>query len=161
MVEVYANLFVGDQTDYELRVSREDGWCVVHACKEPYHRQALGYTGKGAPKNHPEYLWARRDHRLCLNMVDAPNPDFIPHELVDAALDFIHQSLPNGKVLVHCNQGMSRSVGIAMLYLAAFTDELPTDFGEAEVEFRQRYPAYAPGAGIRGFMLRHWARYCG
>lgn len=160
MVEVYPNLFVGDQNDYEMQVRRENGWCVVHACKEPYHRRALGYGTPGAPKDHPEYLCARRDHRLCLNMVDTPNPDFIPRELVDAALDFIHNNIGDNKVLVHCNQGRSRSVGIAMLYLAAYSDELPADFGEAEVEFRRRYPAYSPGRGMRGFMQRHWAEYC-
>ncbi|MGI6154113.1 MAG: phosphatase [Christensenellaceae bacterium] len=161
MVEVYPHLLVGDRADFERTVRHQQGWCVVQACKEPYHRQALGYRGKGAPKDHPEYLLARRGNRLILNMVDADNPDYIPRKLVDAALHFIHESLPSSKVLVHCNQGMSRSVGIAMLYLAAFTDALPTDFGEAEAEFRRRYPNYAPAAGVRGYMVRHWADYCG
>ena len=58
MIEIYPNLFVGDQGDYEYQVKGQDGWAVVHACKEPYHRQLLGYRTRGAPKGHPEYLYA-------------------------------------------------------------------------------------------------------
>jgi len=70
MIEVYLNLFVGDQSDYEINVATQEGWAVVHACKEPYHRQALGYRVRGAPKDHPEYLVARRGNRLILNIVE-------------------------------------------------------------------------------------------
>ena len=56
MIEVYSRLFVGHQGDYDNDVSGRTGWAVVHACKEPYHRQALGYRSQGAPKGHPEYL---------------------------------------------------------------------------------------------------------
>lgn len=77
MIEVYPNLFVGDEADYRI-VLNMSGWFIVHACKEPFHRQALGYAGRGAPKDHPEYLVAERDGRLILNLVDAPNPAYIP-----------------------------------------------------------------------------------
>jgi hypothetical protein len=56
MIEVYSKLFVGDELDYERKVSHQTGWATVHACKEPYHREALGYSSRGAPKDHPEYL---------------------------------------------------------------------------------------------------------
>ena len=46
MIEIHQNLFVGDASDYEQIVRWEDGWRVVHACREPYHRKALGYTGR-------------------------------------------------------------------------------------------------------------------
>ena len=84
MIGVFPNLFVGTQQDYELNVKSQPGWMVVHACKEPYHRQELGYTSQGAPKNHPEYLIARRGNRLILNLVDAPDPRYIPKEIIDA-----------------------------------------------------------------------------
>ena len=57
MKEAYPNLFVGSQTDYESNPKMFDNWFVVHACKEPYHRNALGYTGRSAPKDSPYYLF--------------------------------------------------------------------------------------------------------
>src|SRR5471032_2821911 len=113
MIEVHKNFFVGAETD-EQGIRGQSGWYVIHACKEPYHRQALGYTGRGAPKNHPEYLIAPRDGRLILNLVDVDNVAYIPAEIIDAALAAIHQNITSSKVLVHCNQGMSRSPAIAL-----------------------------------------------
>ena len=70
MIEVHRNLFVGGEAD-EQQVRGHHGWFFIHACKEPYHRQALGYAGRAASKDHPEYLIARRDGRLILNLVFA------------------------------------------------------------------------------------------
>ncbi len=161
MIEVYPNLFVGDQNDYEFTVKAQDGWAVVHACKDPYHRAALGYSGRGAPKEHPEYLVARRGHRLILNMIDPDDPAYIPKELVDAALEFIHEQLSaQQRVLVHCNQGNSRGPGLALLYLAKFTDKLPkTSYSEAVPKFRESYPAYFPSSGVSGFLEQYWSEY--
>jgi predicted protein tyrosine phosphatase len=161
MIEIYPNLHIGNQDDYELNVARQSGWAVVHACKEPYHRQALGYTGRAVSKTHPEYLIARRENRLILNLVDVDNPAYIPKEIMDAALTFVDEQLSSGiKVLVHCNQGGSRSPSIGLLYLAKFTDKLPTSsFSEAENSFRSLYPPYSPAAGVRGFMMQHWTLY--
>jgi predicted protein tyrosine phosphatase len=162
MIEIHPNLFIGNEYDYESRVRNEPGWCVVHACKEPYHREALGYSGKAAPKNHPKYLIARRGNRLILNLVDAPDPAFIPKEIIDAALEFISTSLQAGnRVLVHCNEGCSRSAGIGLLYLAKNTDKVPKDnFLAAEAVFRSIYPPYTPKSGMRGFMMSNWCNYC-
>src|ERR1039457_6195845 len=123
MIEVQPNLFVGSQDD-EASIRGQSGWFVVHACKEPYHRQALGYTGRGAPKTHPEYLIARRAGRLILNLVDVADINYIPAEIIDTALSDIHKNIPTNKILVHCNQGMSRSPTIAFLYLLKFSDLL-------------------------------------
>ncbi len=80
MIEVYPFLYIGDQNDYESNVKHQPGWYVVHACKEPYHRQALGYTGRAVSNTHPEYLIARRGNRLILNMVDADDPSYIGYQ---------------------------------------------------------------------------------
>jgi hypothetical protein len=67
-------LWIGDVSMYEAVAKPEaDQWFVVHACKEPYHRKELGYTGRAAPKEHPEYLICRRPGRLILNLIDPPN----------------------------------------------------------------------------------------
>ena len=160
MIEIHPGLFVGSEADYERRVRREAGWRVVHACKEPYHRQVLGYTGRAAPKNHPEYLVARRGDRLILNLIDADDPTYVPEAIMDAALAFIHESLSSARrVLVHCNQGLSRGPSIGFLYLAVHTDRLGRDFAAAEEAFLAVYPAYRPATGVRGFLRNRWPKY--
>ncbi len=161
MIEIYPRLFVGSEIDYERAVRHQDGWWVIHACKEPYHRQLLGYKGRGAPKGHPEYLMAERGNRLFLNLVDADDPAFIPKQIIDTSLQFIENALQSGgRVLVHCNEGESRSPSIGLLYLAAHTDALPREsLAAAEARFRQLYPAYNPKGGMRGFLLIHWENY--
>jgi len=161
MIEIYSRLFIGTETDYETTVRHQDGWWVVHACKEPYHRRLLGYRGRGAPKGHPEYLLAERGNRLFLNLVDADDPAYIPKEIIDAGLRFIDKALKSGgRVLVHCNLGESRSPALGLLYLAVHTDVLPrASFAEAEAAFRRLYPAYSPKGGMRGFLQIYWDEY--
>ena len=161
MIEVYPNLFVGSRNDYETSVSGQPGWAIVHACKQ-YHRQAVGYKTWNAPKNHPEYLIARRENRLMLCLLDPPVPLFIKKEMIDQALDFIDTMHRSGlKVMVHCMQGRSRSPSITMLYLATRLHVLPTDsFEAAEAQFRSLYPRYRPSGGIRSHVRRHWQHYC-
>ena len=119
MHEIVKDLFVGNENDYENTVKFQKDWAVVQACKEPYHRLALGYSGRAAPKNHPEYLIAVRGNRLILNLVDAADPAYISKEIIDSAIEFIkHHHIGEKKVFIHCNQGASRSAGIALLYLA-------------------------------------------
>jgi hypothetical protein len=162
MIEIHQKLFVGSQTDYERIVRREDGWRVVQACRDPYHRRALRYTGRAAPKGHPEYLIARRSDRLILNLLDADDPSYIPKEIMDAALAFIEESLGLGcRVLVHCNQGQSRGPSIGLLYLAAKTEAFSgLGFEAAHDRFREIYPGYDPHPGVRGFLMIHWTLYC-
>lgn len=96
-----------------------------------------------------------------LNLVDSRNPADIPKEAIDAALAFIDRCLSAGRpVLVHCGFGVSRSAAIGLLYLAAYTDALPTEsLAEAEAAYRRIYPPYKPGRGMRGFLEAHWDEY--
>lgn len=160
MIEVIMNLHVGNKDDYENCVKFDKGWAVVHACKEPYHRELLGYTSKGAPKDHPEYLIAERGDRLFLNLVDTVDPAYIPKEIVDKALHFVENALSNQKkCLIHCNQGMSRAPSIALLYLAKH-NHIPNDsLMEAEEAFMKIYPKYFPKPGIQKFLENNWTKY--
>lgn len=162
MVEVSERLYAGNEQDYEGSVRHDQGWSIVHACKEPYHRHELGYTERGAPKGHPEYLIARRGHRLILNLVDAPRPEFFSTDIFDAALDFIQEALERGdRVLVHCNEGLSRGPSLCLLYLASRAKAIPaTSHAVAEEAFVKLYPSYAPKSGVRGFLQVNWTRYC-
>jgi Dual specificity phosphatase, catalytic domain len=162
MKEVYPNLFIGTLNDYETQVAGQEGWAVVHACKEPYHRLAVGYKGWSAPRNHPEAMLAWRDTRLMLCLLDLPVPWFIRKEMIDQTLDFIDQMHSRQlKVLVHCRKGRSRSPSITLLYLSSRLRILPTESLEsAEVHFRRLYPRYRPNFGIRAHLRNHWQQYC-
>ncbi|OPX46413.1 dual specificity phosphatase, catalytic domain [Ruminiclostridium hungatei] len=171
MREIFKNLFCGNDHDY-LNLEKEhipgrevdqptNGWAVLHACKESHHRQFVGYTGRGCPKDSPEYLWSERGNRLALNIVDAPKPDFFDKRMIDKALDFIEKKLSEGcKVLVHCNQGESRSASICLLYLIKNGIIKGETLEDCEAEFLKVYPEYNPGAGMRGFVREHWRNYC-
>lgn len=161
MVEIWPGLHVGNELDYENTVRHQTGWSVVHACKEPYHRGALGYRTPLVSEAHPEALVARRGARLMLNLVDMPDPAYIPKQAIDAALAFIHEALGAGqRVLLHCNQGSSRSPTIAFLYLVAHTGRFATQtFEEAALEFRVLYPGYAPALGMYEFARQHFEAY--
>jgi predicted protein tyrosine phosphatase len=161
MIKILENLHVGNQDDYEFTIKGLSNWAIVHACKEPYHRDALGYRGRAAAKNHPEYLIALRGERLILNLVDVDNVDWISPLIIDEAITFIDKKLSEQKnVLVHCNQGKSRSAGIAFLYLATKGIYSNKDFLSSENEFAQIYPPYNPAQGMRNFIMINWSKYC-
>ncbi|WP_051461060.1 hypothetical protein [Ruminiclostridium josui] len=101
MREVFSNLYCGSQSDYEeidrdCLKNKTTGnfvmWAIVHACKEPHHRTFVGYTGRGCPKDSPEYLWAECGNRLALNIVDAPKPEFFDKGMIDKSLDLLNRN---------------------------------------------------------------------
>jgi hypothetical protein len=152
MIEVKHNLWVGNTNDC---IGLTD-FAICHAAKEPYHRQFVGYKGRSLNKDHEEYLYALRGDELALNIVDADRKEYFADSMINMALFFISFQLYfKAKVLIHCNQGQSRSPSIAMLYMR---DELPEDFEEAEEAFRLIYPAYKPRNGIREYVREHWKR---
>ena len=161
MKHIIGNVYVGEDEDAELILkSTNDEWAIVHACKEKWHRELLGYTGRGAPKDHPEYLFAERGNRLYMNIVDAPKSIFFDKGMIDKALDFIHQKRKGElKVLVHCNEGFSRSPSLALLYLVKHGLIKGETLEDVEVEFLKLYPKYKPGTGMRGFVKENWSYY--
>ena len=162
MIEVCKNIFVGDQDDFDNgQFSNE--WVFVQAAREPYHRAALGYTGRGAPKDHPDYLFARRENpcRLILNLLDSDSLKYIPKEVIDEALGFISVNATIGcKILIHCNRGLSRSAGIAFLYMAqnGLLRE-GWDYASSLQVFKEIYPPCDFGRGIALFCEQNWPIY--
>jgi hypothetical protein len=174
--KVFTNLWCGSEQDFynsllctyspvksemELLACMPEGWAIVHACKEPFHRMALQYTGRGAPKDDPEYLWSERTgNRLALNMVDAPSSLFFDKSMIDKALEYIEQKLSEGfKVLVHCNEGFSRSPSLCLIYLIKHGIIKGDTLEDCEAEFLKVYPEYNPGTGMRGFVKEHFNEY--
>lgn len=160
MIQVYPRLYVGSDADWFGGAKDLPDLAVIHAAKEPHHRQALGYTTKAAPEGDKEYYVAYRGHELMLNLIDSPDPKYIPPTVIDAALAFIGGNIHRRDVLVHCNRGESRAPSIALLWMAANTTDLSGQtLADAEGDFILRYPNYSPGSGIRGFLYQNWKRY--
>ena len=167
MIEVYPSLWVGSGEDLPSTLTPEqtvkDGWFVVSASKFPWHRDALGYTGRAVANTHPEYLIAARDRRLILNLVDAPDPAYVREEIVTTALEMIDASLSGGlKVLIHCNQGQSRAPTLALLWLRWGAASVVSyylrkmSYDDAAEAFRGIYPSFAPAGGMEGYARAHW-----
>lgn len=158
MIEVYKNLWVGSDQDFE-KVQDAPSWAFVQAAREPWHRQALAYTGRNALSNDPECLIACRINRLILNMIDADSHESFRSVMFYEACDFIEAQLFNDerKLLVHSKLGKSRGPSVALIYLTFRVKLLPaTSFGEAMAEFMKLYPDYTPGKGIQEFLERVW-----
>lgn len=160
MHQIAPRLWIGSDDDFAQLDQYGTDWSVLHAAKVPFHRDFLGYKGNAAPKEHEEYLVARRGNRMALNLIDALDPKYIGKPMIDAAMTFIDEQLaalkePNA-VLVNCNQGHSRAPTLGMLYLAP---TLPEAFEDAEAAFRKTCPSYKPATGIREFAKTHWKTY--
>lgn len=161
MVEIYPNLFVGTTEDYEQIKSNTDFFAVI-AAKEPYHRQAVGYSRRSCGKDNPEYLYAERERCLICNLVDVEHPDWISPVIINKAFEDIDKALfeDNKQVLICCNQGKSRSASLGFMYMQrrkAFAS--CPDFKTAEDCFKKIYPAYEPAGGMRGYAMLHWNEF--
>ena len=120
MIEVYEGVYQGSDKDVDAFLEQHPNGWIIHAAKEPWHRNALGYVGRSAPKDHPDYLYAIRStehgYRMYLNFVDADDAKYIPKDMVDRALGFALRAVDHGHpLLIHCNQGKSRSVMLCAL----------------------------------------------
>jgi hypothetical protein len=156
MVEVFKNIFIG--TDKECSFNSSSDFAIIHACKYPCHAGAVGYRGS-LQSNHPYYLILENGQNLFLNMVDMEKElsPIYTHPIMKTAIAFIEKHVGERKILVHCNQGMSRSPSIALLYLARI-GVIPNDsYSNAVISFQRIYPYFNPGRGIALYMNNNWA----
>ena len=151
MIKVEEGIYIGCDADVDEFYGDHQGFCL-HMAKEPYHRKAVGYTGRGAPKDHPEYLIAERDTFNAYNLVDSPKPEFIPHEIFAHACETIAEMREKGvPVLINCNQGKSRSVAVYLYYRCKTTGCHLTDaidYLEDELEYD-----FELGDGVAGALV--------
>lgn len=156
MIKVTNNLFVGDEADCFYEESPD--WAVIHACKHPCHQRSVGYRGN-LNRNHPNYLILENGKHLFLNMVDMNMP--LSHEftepIVTTTLNFIEKHIDSNSILIHCNQGLSRSPALALLFLAKRSKTISNEsYQEAKKEFIEIFPAYQPGRGIDIYLNKFW-----
>lgn len=136
MTEVYNNLYVAD-----ISACKSIGdYAVIHACKFPC------YNSISNNKNNVLEI----GDNLYLNIIDPKEPLFT-FDLFEKSIEFIDKHIKDRKVIVHCNQGKSRSASIALLYL--FRDK---EYWEAQYEFSQIYPNYLPSEGINEYFETNW-----
>lgn len=128
---------------------------MIHACKT-CHQKALGYSGS-LPSSHPNYLVYESGDDLYLNLVDMDR-EFLPkytHPIMSAAMGFIDTWIDAGPILIHCNQGCSRSPAIGLVYMARKGAVDASSYQAARNDFMKLFPAYMPGRGI-SLYLEHW-----
>jgi hypothetical protein len=153
MLEVYHNLFIG--TGRDCFFTQKDDWAVIHACKSPCHQRVLGYN-RSLPSDHPNYLTFEHGNHLFLNMIDSDEPLFMP-PLFMASLVFIEKHISNRRVMIHCNEGLSRAPSLALLYLAKRAKVIDGgSYGAAAKDFIKLFRFYRPGRGIALYLELHW-----
>jgi predicted protein tyrosine phosphatase len=155
MKEIFKNLFIGTELDCSFTISPD--WSIVHACKNPCHVNAVSYKGS-LPSTHPNYLVMVKEEHLFLNIVDMENElsPFYTNPIMKSAIAFIEKHIATKKILIHCNQGLSRSPSIALLYLAIKGFIANDSYTDAVGDFRKMYPVFNPGRGISLYMNNNW-----
>jgi predicted protein tyrosine phosphatase len=159
MQQVHERLYVGDDTD--CRTGSGD-WSVVHACKHPCHRDAVGYTDAPS-RSHRHYLSKQENGDLYLNMIDPEKPLFMEEMFEDFFSFAVSRWKEDGdRLFIHCNQGRSRSPSLALLLLASHSDAISGgSYTDAREQFGKLYPAYRPSRGIRVFLQNNWDELLG
>ncbi len=155
MIKVHRNLFIGNGDSCKFYTTTNTA--VIHACKHPCHVNAVGYEGN-LSQGHPYYLTYEKGKHLFLNMVDMErefHPKFT-HPMMVASIRFIKKHIVGDSVLIHCNQGLSRSPSIALVYLAIIKEINSQSFQQASQGFKEKYPDYLPGKGISAYLAKNW-----
>ena len=153
MEATIAGLFIGDLTDC---TTGDENMAVVHAAKTPCHQEIVGYDGT-LPNNHKYYLKYETKSDLYLNIIDPPIP-LLKIETFKYFLDFVQRIwyIEKRDILIHCNQGKSRSPSLAILALA-YLEIIDNDsYKSARENFESYGIEYTPGKGIERFLSDHW-----
>lgn len=91
-----------------------------------------------------------------MNIIDDVPENFYDEGMMNEAINYVISALKlNKKVLIHCNQGETRTPSIVLLILrqlGVYTDT----FESVEINFKQKYPIYNPTQGIRDYAVHHW-----
>lgn len=163
LIEVSEDLFVGPLHAYEATVRHQAGWWVVHAAADPFHREfAAEALLSKADAGHPEYWFAQRGHRLSLHLHDAGQDLNLPRAIFERAVGHVRDGLAaRCRVLIHCNQGVSRSPTVALFSLLALKRIRPKSDGEVFSELERVYPPVSLGLAMKAEVRRHWRFFAG
>lgn len=157
MHEVYNNVYVGGDVDYE-KLKNKAGWSYLRCAKygPGCHQDILKYTTLGAPDGPNKYVAKKGKNLMALNLLDLDDPHFVPWDAIKQGLDFVKNRLESGdKVLIACNSGHSRGPTTGLMFLRSIGD-LPYHFVKSEHIYKTLYPLFDPGQGMRQFARMHW-----
>lgn len=165
MYRIFDKLFVGRTVC--LPMAQDMGFSILGACKNPLHRQMARLNGntkcgylKISP-DEPEYLFAKREHALYLNLVDGNDSKYISDSMIDEAIKFIEEESIDGRtVFICCNQAESRSPSIGFMYLIykGCFDSFD-DFSKAYKRFKEIYPMYSPRQGMLDYTRIYFEKH--
>lgn len=147
MQEVYKDIFVGSKDD--LRFTDEKEYAFVHATKTVFK------------KDDDEVVNEENNH-LYLNWVDSKDSKYFNYNnegvsVFIKVLDFIDKWINKRKVFLHCDEGVSRSPTIAMVYMAKRVKCINNrDYIYANRDFSDIYNSYWAGKGISDFVFKNW-----
>jgi hypothetical protein len=151
-------LYVGNKDEYRFAV--QNAMKIVCALNRANgyvtHQSVVGWQGRGCKPDNPFYLYKRDPDVIYLNMIDGDDPKYVNDEMINPALDFIHEHLQKGnKVFIYCSLGESRSPSIALMYML--------EHGLIEINwntinlFRTKYyPDFAPKNGNLLYIKQRW-----
>lgn len=151
-------IFVGVKEEY--RTAQQKGMKIVCALNRANgyvtHQSVVGWQGRGCNPSSPYYLFKREADAIYLNMIDGTNPKYVNDEMINPALDFIHEHIENGNdVFIYCSLGESRSPSIALMYL--LENNLIEKCASTINTFRQEYyPNYNPKDGNLLYIKNRW-----
>lgn len=152
------NLYVGDISDNENINDSE--WAVVHATQTIHYRYfGWNRTSNKPDRNHPNYIVYIKENHMSLNWVDGPAHlyKWSGAETFIKILDFIDKWIIERKVLIHCDQGYSRSPTLCLLYLSKRKRMITNEaYSKAKIEFMKLYQDYNP-SGIGNYINDNWA----
>jgi predicted protein tyrosine phosphatase len=90
-------------------------------------------------------------------MIDPDRPMFMPEMFEDFFAFSIPRWEDGDRLLIHCNQGRSRSPSLGLLLMAAKSEEVPGEsFAAARRQFEEMYPPYRPSRGIEIYLQSNW-----
>ncbi len=151
-------LYVGTKEQY--RIALQKGMKIVCALNRANgfvtHQSVVGWQGRGCNPAHPNYLFKREVDAIYMNMIDAEDPKYVNDEMINPALDFIHQHLTSGNsVFVYCSLGESRSPSIALMYLLE-NNLIEKNTNTLNIFKREYYTQYNPKSGNLLYIKRRW-----
>lgn len=151
-------LFVGVKEEY--KIAKQRGMkivCALNRAKDfVTHQSVVRWQGKGCDPTHPNYLFKRDDDAIYLNMIDNDDPKYVNDEMINPALDFIHEKLLSGKeVFVYCSLGESRSPSLALMYLLEY-HLIEKSVNTIQIFKKQFYPNYRPKNGNLLYIMKRW-----
>lgn len=151
-IRVANRLSIGDEASCSF--ADDPSLAIVHACKDPCHRRAVGYKTRTIPSIHPHYLAMERGNHLFLNVIDPETPLFMMPNFT-AFMVFMDRHIADREVLIHCNQGESRSRSLAMLYMSK-RGLLPSESYEAAAIAFRAICSFNPSRGITLWLTKNW-----